>query len=116
MKASMLVLPVVVVACAMVLILPTPSSADDSSTLFKSKCAVCHGLTGRANTPMAIKQNIPSFNSDRVKKQSALDIEDFILNGGKEKKSSHAWAHKGMSKEEGTKLATYVKQLGSQDK
>jgi hypothetical protein len=116
MKASVLVLPVVVVACAMVLILPTLSSAEDASTLFKSKCAVCHGLTGRANTPMASKQVIPAFNSDRVKKQSALEIEDFILNGGKEKKSSHAWAHKGISKEDGTKLAAYVKQLGSTDK
>jgi len=116
MKASMPVLPAVVVACAMVLILPTTSAADDASTLFKSKCAVCHGLTGRANTPMATKQNIPAFNSDRVKKQSPREIEDFILNGGKEKKSSHAWAHKGMSKEDGTKLAAYVKQLGTQDR
>ena len=116
MKASMLVLPVVVVACAIVLILPTHSSAEEASTLFKSKCAVCHGSTGLANTPMATRQVIPAFNSDRVKKQSPLEIEDFILNGGKEKKSSHAWAHKGMSKEDGTKLAAYVKQLGNTDK
>jgi mono/diheme cytochrome c family protein len=115
MKTSMLVLPVLVVACAMVLIPPPATAADDASTLFKFKCAVCHGLTGRANTPMATKQNIPAFNSDRVKRQSVPEIEDFILNGGKEKKSSHAWAHKGMTKEEGTKLAAYVKQLGSKD-
>lgn len=116
MKASKLVLIILAVACAMFLVLPNVSWADDASNLFKSKCAVCHGLTGRADTPMASKQSIPSFNSDRVKKQSPIEIQDFILNGGKEKKSSHAWAHKGMSQDEGTRLAAYVKQLGSQAK
>jgi mono/diheme cytochrome c family protein len=116
MKPSKLALVILAIACTIFLILPNVSWADDSSALFKTKCAVCHGLAGRADTPMATKQNIPAFNSDRVKKQSAPEIEDFILNGGKEKKSSHAWAHKGMSKEEGTKLAAYVKQLGNQAK
>ena len=113
MKASKLVLIIVALACTMFFILPNVSWADDASNLFKSKCAVCHGLAGRADTPMASKQSIPAFNSDRVKKQSALEIQDFILNGGKEKKSSHAWANKGMSKDEGTRLAAYVKQLGT---
>jgi mono/diheme cytochrome c family protein len=116
MKASKLVLIIFALACTMFLILPSVSWADDASSLFKTKCAVCHGLTGRADTPMAGKQSIPAFNSDRVKKRSALEIQDFILNGGKEKKSSHAWSHKGMSTDEGTRLAAYVKQLGSQAK
>jgi hypothetical protein len=116
MKPSKLVLIIFALACTLFLILPSVSWADDASSLFNKKCAVCHGPTGRADTPMASKQSIPSFNSDRVKKQSALEIQDFILNGGKEKKSSHAWAHKGMSADEGTKLAAYVKQLGSQTK
>jgi mono/diheme cytochrome c family protein len=116
MKPSKLVLIIVALACTMFLILPSVSWADDASSLFKTKCAVCHGLSGHADTPMASKQNIPAFNSDRVKKQSALEIQDFILNGGKEKKSSHAWAHKGMSNDEGTRLAAYVKQLGTMNK
>ena len=116
MKASKLVLVIVIVALTMFLILPSVSWADDATNSFKTKCAVCHGLTGRADTPMATKQNIPAFNSDRIKRQSTLEIQDFILNGGKEKKSSHAWAHKGMSKDEGTRLAAYVKQLGNQGK
>lgn len=116
MKTSKLVLLIVALAFTMFFVLPSVSWAEEASNLFKTKCAVCHGLNGRANTPMASKQDIPSFASDRIKKQSALEIEDFILNGGKEKKSSHAWAHKGISKDEGTRLAAYVKQLGNMTK
>lgn len=113
MKSLRLVLVIALIAITMFLVLPSVSWAADAAFLFSSKCAVCHGKEGRADTPMARKQEIPSFAADRVKKQSLPDLEDFILNGGKEKKSSHAWGHRGLSKDEGTKLAAYVKQLGS---
>lgn len=113
MRTSLVVLKVLLFSLTMLVFLSSFSWADEAAEIFKTKCAVCHGAAGRADTPMAKKQSIPPFASDRVKKQSNSEIEDFILNGGKEKKSSHAWAHKGMSKQDGTKLASYVKQLGS---
>lgn len=113
MKTSRVLVAILLLALTMFLILPSVSWAEDASAIYKNKCAVCHGTSGGADTPMAKKQNIPAFGSDSVKKQSPAEIEDFILNGGREKKSSHAWSHKGISKEDGTKLAAYVKQLGS---
>lgn len=113
MRTSRLAWAVLAVAFVMFLLLPSVSWAEDAAAIYRNKCAVCHGSSGRADTPMARKQNIPAFSSDRVKKQTVVEIEDFILNGGKEKKSSHAWAHKGMSKLDGTNLASYVRQLGS---
>jgi mono/diheme cytochrome c family protein len=113
MTTSKVVLGTLVLALTMFLILPSAVWAENATELYRTKCAVCHGATGRADTPMAKKQDIPAFGSERVRKQTNAEIADFILNGGTEKKSSHAWAHKGVSTEDGTKLAAYVKQLGS---
>jgi mono/diheme cytochrome c family protein len=113
MKTSKVALATLVLALAQFQILPSVAWAESAPELYRAKCAVCHGMTGRADTPMAKKQNIPAFGSERVRKQTNVEIADFILNGGTEKKSSHAWAHKGFSTEDGTKLAAYVKQLGS---
>ncbi len=113
MKTSRVLVVIILLALTMFLILPSVSWAEDASAIYKSRCAVCHGLTGSADTPMARKQNIPAFGTERVQKQSPAQIEDFILNGGQEKKSSHAWSHKGLTKDDGTRLAAYVKQLGS---
>jgi mono/diheme cytochrome c family protein len=102
-----------VVLIALFIFIPAISLAgDDAAILYKTKCAVCHGADGLANTPMGKKQSIPSFASDKVQKSSNADIQDFILNGGKEKKASHAFAGKGITGEDATKLATYIKELG----
>ena len=102
-----------VVLIALFILSPSLTWAgDDAAILYKTKCAVCHGADGLANTPMGKKQSIPSFASDKVQKSSNADIQDFILNGGKEKKASHAFAGKGITAEDATKLATYIKELG----
>jgi mono/diheme cytochrome c family protein len=102
-----------VVLIALIIFIPTISWAgDDAAILYKTKCAVCHGADGSANTPMGKKQSIPSFASDKVQKSSDADVQDFILNGGKEKKASHAFSGKGISTEDAKKLATFVKELG----
>lgn len=87
-------------------------AGDDAALLYKTKCAVCHGADGLANTPMGKKQSIPSFASDKIQKSSDADIQDFVLNGGKEKKASHAFAGKGITPAEGAQLAKYIKELG----
>ena len=102
-----------VILIALFIFLPAVVVAgDDAAILYKTKCAVCHGADGLASTPMGKKQSIPSFASDKVQKSSDADIQDFVLNGGKEKKASHAFAGKGMTGEDATKLATYLKELG----
>ncbi len=98
---------------ALFIFIPVLSVAgDDAALLYKTKCAVCHGSDGLANTPMGKKQSIPSFASDKIQKANPADIQDFILNGGKEKKASHAFAGKGISPDDAKKLAAYVKELG----
>ena len=102
-----------VVLIALIIFIPTFTWAgDDAASIYKTKCAVCHGADGLANTPMGKKQSIPSFASDKVQKSSDADVQDFVLNGGKEKKASHAFSGKGISTEDAKKLATYIKELG----
>jgi mono/diheme cytochrome c family protein len=87
-------------------------AGDDAAILYKTKCAVCHGVDGLATTPMGKKQSIPSFASEKIQKAPNSDLEDFVLNGGREKKASHSFAGKGMTGDEAKKLAVLIKELG----
>jgi mono/diheme cytochrome c family protein len=79
------------IALALFLILPNLSW--DAATVYKTKCAACHGadLGGK---PAA---KIPSLVSDDAKKVSDADLTDMITHGGKDKKASHAFANKGVT-------------------
>lgn len=106
MKTTKLVFLIVVIALALFLILPNLSwAADDGATLYKTKCAACHGadLGGK---PAA---KIPSLLSDDSKKQSDADLTDAIANGGKAKKASHAYANKGMTPDQIKMVVSYIR-------
>jgi cytochrome c6 len=102
-----------VVLIALFILSPSLTWAgDDAAILYKTKCAVCHGVDGLATTPMGKKQSIPSFASEKIQKAPNSDLEDFVLNGGREKKASHSFAGKGMTGDEAKKLAVLIKELG----
>ena len=94
MKTTKLVILIVMIAVALFLIVPNLSwAADDGATIYKTKCAACHGAD-LAGKPAA---KIPSLVSDDAKKASDADLTDAIANGGKDKKASHAFANKGVT-------------------
>src|SRR5437764_14254551 len=94
MKTAKLVLVIVAIAVSLFLILPNLSwAADDGASLYKAKCAMCHGAD-LAGKPAA---KAPSLISDESKKATDADLTDAIASGGKEKKASHAFANKGMT-------------------
>ncbi len=105
-------LALAVLALAILLFLPLHSFAGDAAEIYKTKCSACHGADGQANTPMGKKQQIPSFASDKVQKASSAEIQDYILDGGKEKRASHAFANKGLTQDDAAKLAAYLRELG----
>jgi len=111
MKTMKLVILIVVIAVALFLILPNLSwAADDGATLYKTKCAACHGadLGGK---PAA---KVPSLISDDSKKFSDEELTDAIANGGKSKKASHAYANKGMTPDQIKMVVAYIR--GAQKK
>ena len=71
MKMTKLVILIVMIALALFLVLPNLSwAADDGATIYKTKCAMCHGAD-LAGKPAA---KIPSLVSDDAKKASDADL------------------------------------------
>jgi len=105
MKTMKLVILIVTIAVALFLILPNLSWAQDTATVYKTKCAACHGadLGGK---PAA---KIPSLVSDDAKKLSDADLSDVIANGGKDKKASHAFANKGVTPDQIKMIVSYIR-------
>lgn len=107
MKTTKLVVLIMMIAVALFLILPNLSwAADDGATIYKTKCAACHGadLGGK---PAA---KIPSLISDDAKKVSDADLTDMIAGGGKDKKASHAFANKGVTPDQIKMVVSYIRE------
>jgi len=106
MRTVKLVLVIVAIAVALFLMLPNLSwAAEDGGTLYKSKCAACHGAD-LAGKPAA---KAPSLISDEAKKVSDADLTDAIANGGKAKKPMHAFANKGVSPDQVNMVIAYIR-------
>ncbi len=106
MKMVKLVILIVMIAVALFLVLPDLSwAADDGASVYKAKCAACHGVD-LAGKPAA---KIPSLVSDDAKKASDADLTDAIANGGKDKKPMHAFAAKGVTPDQIKMVVEYVR-------
>ena len=85
------------------------SRADSASeTLFKSKCAPCHGPDGKAQTPMGKSLKIRDFGAPEVQSQSDAQLADIVTKG---KDKMPAFDGK-VTKEQITGLVAYVRELG----
>lgn len=105
MKTMKLVILIVMIAVTLFLILPNLSWAQDTATVYKTKCAACHGVD-LGGKPAA---KIPSLVSDDAKKLSDADLTDVIANGGKDKKASHAFANKGVTPDQIKMIVSYIR-------
>ena len=106
MKMTKLILLIVMIALALFLILPNLSWADDGASLYKAKCAVCHGAD-LAGKPAA---KAPSLVGDQAKKASDADLTDMIANGGRDKKAMHAFANKGVTPDQIKMVISYIRE------
>jgi mono/diheme cytochrome c family protein len=106
MKTTKLVILIVAIAVALFFIVPSLSWADDGATIFKSKCAACHGAD-LAGKPAA---KAPSLVSDDARKASDADLTDMIANGGKDKKAMHAFANKGVTPDQINMIVSYIRE------
>jgi len=107
MKTTKLAILIVMIALALFLVLPNLSwAADDGATLYKAKCAACHGAD-LAGKPAA---KIPSLVSDGSKKLTDAELTDAIADGGKDKKASHAFANKGVTPDQVRMIVTYIRE------
>lgn len=50
-------------------------------SLFKAKCAMCHGLDGKGEVPMGKKLNARNLGSTEVQSQSDAQLVDVVTKG-----------------------------------
>jgi len=107
MTTRKLAILILTIAVVLFIVVPSLSWADDGATLYKTKCAACHGVDG-AGKPAA---KMPSLISDDAKKATEADMTDMIANGGKDKKVTHAFQTKGMPPDQVKMVVSYIREL-----
>jgi mono/diheme cytochrome c family protein len=103
MKMTKLLSLVMAIAAAMFVIAPNQSwAADDGATIYKAKCAACHGADAMGK-PAA---KIPSLVSDDAKKASDADLAKSIAETAK-----HPAGVKGLSADDVKAVVAYIRSL-----
>jgi mono/diheme cytochrome c family protein len=103
MKTTKVVMLVMTIAVALFILIPSLSwAADDGATLYKTKCAACHGADA-AGKPAA---KIPSLIGDEVKKVSDADIEKAVA-----EKPKHAGVAKAITPDQVKMVVSYIRDL-----
>jgi mono/diheme cytochrome c family protein len=76
-------------------------AAEDGAAIYKSKCAGCHGPDGAGKVGPAVKGTA----------LTEAQIADVLTKGAAGKKAPHAKGITGLTPEQATAVATYVKSL-----
>jgi cytochrome c6 len=91
-----------------VFLLGVPARAHETAeSLFKGKCAMCHGPDGAGKTTMGEKLKIPDLRSADVQKKTDADLKALIAKG-KDKMPGYETK---LSKEQINKLVVFVRDL-----
>ncbi len=78
-------------------------------TLFKTKCAACHGPDGKGEVPMGKKLGARNLSSTEVQSQSDAQLSDIVTKG---KNKMPAYDGK-LTKEQIGQLVAYIRELGN---
>ena len=97
----------VVFLFAVCFVLAVPSHAQDTATLFKTKCAACHGADGKGETPMGKANKLRDLGSADVQKQSDDELAT-IITAGKGKMPAYG---KSLKPEQVKELVAYIRSL-----
>jgi len=102
MKTTKLMMLVMTIAVTMFILIPNLSWADDGATIYKAKCAVCHGADAAGKPAM----KTPSLISDEAKKKSDADLTADIAG-----KAKHPAGVKALSADDAKAVVTYIRSL-----
>lgn len=95
-------------AIALVLFLSLSGRAQETGeSLFKAKCAMCHGPDGAGKTTMGQALKIPDLHSPEVQKLSDAELTQIVTKG---KNKMPAYEEK-LSKEQITQLVGFIRDL-----
>jgi mono/diheme cytochrome c family protein len=103
MKTTKLVMLVMTIAVTLFILIPNLSwAADDGATLYKAKCAMCHGPDGAGKPAM----KAPSLISDDAKKLSDADLAKAVG-----EKAKHPAGVKALAADDVKAIVTYIRTL-----
>jgi mono/diheme cytochrome c family protein len=92
----------------LILLLGSPARAQETEkSLFKAKCAMCHGPDGAGKTTMGQTLKIPDLHSEDVQKLSDAELTQTVTKG---KNKMPAYEAK-LSKEQIAQLVGFVRDL-----
>lgn len=98
------------VVLALLALIATPLLADatpDGASIFKAKCAMCHGPDGTGQTAMGKSLKIRALGSAEVQKQTDAELTNIITNG-----KNKMLAYKGkLTAEEIKTLVAFIRNL-----
>ena len=95
------------VALAVITLWSTALVAEDAASLYKAKCAACHGADGKGDTAMGKKLGVRDFASPEVQKMSDDELTAVIADG-KNKMPSYK---KSLKAEQIKELVGYIRSL-----
>ena len=109
-RSTFLSILFVFVAGIVFVLLPAQAenTPTDGASLFKAKCAMCHGPDGAGKTPMGQKLGVRDLRSAEVQKQSDADLTH-VIGQGKGKMPAFG---KTLSEDRIKLLVTYLRELG----
>lgn len=94
---------------ALIAFAATPSQAQAAGeSLFKTKCAACHGQDGKGEVPMGKKLGARNLSSSEVQSQSDAQLAEVVTKG---KNKMPAYEGK-LTKEQIGQLVAYIRDLG----
>ena len=103
MKTTKLVMLVMTIAAALFILIPSLSwAADDGATLYKAKCAMCHGPDAAGKPAM----KAPSLISDEAKKLSDADLAKAVA-----EKAKHPAGVKSLAADDVKAVVAYIRSL-----
>jgi mono/diheme cytochrome c family protein len=80
---------------------------QDTASLYKTKCATCHGADGKGDTPVGKKLGLRDFSSPEVQKMSDAELTTIIADG----KGKMPGYKKSLKPEQIKDLTTFVREL-----
>jgi mono/diheme cytochrome c family protein len=83
-------------------------SAGAGESIFKAKCAMCHGADGGGDTTMGKKMKVRDLGSAEVQKQSDAELAEIIAKG----KPPMSGYEKSLDKEKIKQVVSYLRELG----
>jgi cytochrome c6 len=81
---------------------------NPAESLYKTKCAMCHGADGHGDTPTGKKMGAHDFASPEVQKQTDAQLAE-VVTKGKNKMPSY---EKSLKPEQIKSLVAYCRELG----